>query len=365
MADGQPSQNVKRKSIDLALQGGGAHGAFAWGILDYLLEDGRIDFSCITAASAGAMNAAVMTYGLAVGGREAARESLHNFWQDISHSQFTVDSLTPHFMMDMFPHMQEAKEWFSYLMMGSFTHAVSPYQFNPMNLNPLKDILERNVNFDVLREAGGPQLFISATNVRTCKVKVFACAEVTADAVIASACLPNVFQAVEIGGEFYWDGGFSGNPPLWPLFYDRGSRDVLVVLLNPIERLEIPKTAAEIHNRMNEISFNSSLLQEMRAVSFVQKLIGKDMLKDEYKDHYVDILFHNIRADRYLQDLSVATKYNTDWTFLKSLRDRGRSSARSWLNMAYDKLGVESTVSLRDEFFEANPVALKSSADAD
>ncbi len=342
------------KLIDIALQGGGAHGAFAWGILDYLLEDGRIEFSSITAASAGAMNATVMCYGMTLGGAEKARESLHDFWEDIGRAQFSWDQFVPDVMYDMFPHLQDVKEWSHYLMMGTFTHAVSPYQFNPMNINPLKDILEQHVDFKQLHAGNTSKLYISATNVRTSKVKVFSRGEVTADVVMASACLPNLYQAVEIDGEHYWDGGFTGNPPLWPLFYDRESRDVLVVMLNPIERQQIPKTAAEIHNRVNEISFNSSLLKEMRAVSFVQKLIHKDMLKEEYRDAYVDILFHNIRADQYLQDLSVATKYNTDWMFLQALRDRGRTSARQWLDKSYDKLGVESTVSLRDEFFEAH-----------
>ncbi len=348
-----PNSNSKR--IDIALQGGGSHGAFAWGVLDYLLEDGRLQFASITAASAGAMNATVMTYGLGTGGPAQGRACLENFWRDVSQSQFSFDALKPSILDDMFPHIQEAKEWMSYLMMGSFTHAVSPYQFNPMNINPLKDILLKNVDFDILHECNTSKLYISATNVRTCKAKVFSREEVTADVVMASACLPNLYQAVEVNGEFYWDGGFTGNPPLWPLFYDRESRDVLVIMLNPLERQEIPKTAAEIHNRMNEISFNSSLLKEMRAVSFVQKLIHKDMLKEEFRDHYVDMLFHNIRADQYLQDLSVATKYSTDWKFLTTLRDRGRNSAKDWLNKSYDKIGIESTVSLRDEFFEASP----------
>lgn len=341
----------ERKLIDLALQGGGSHGAFAWGVIDYLLEDDRVDFAGITAASAGAMNAAVMCYGYAKGGSEEARALLDRFWYEISNVKSHL-SLFSNPLLDHLPNWRKATDWFSYSILESFTHAVSPYQFNPLSINPLREILTDIVDFETLQNCQRSRLYISATNVRTGKVKVFQTKQITPDVVMASACLPYLYQAVEIDGEAYWDGGYSGNPPLFPLFYDRETRDLLVVHINPIERDEIPKTSSEINNRINEISFNSSLLKEMRAVAFVQRLISSDMLKNEFKRNYSNILFHSIRADKVLKDLSIASKYNTDWHFFQELKTRGRDTAKLWLEMNYDKLGRESTVDLHEEFLD-------------
>ncbi|NHK28964.1 patatin-like phospholipase family protein [Parvularcula flava] len=349
MADRAASS--ERKLIDLALQGGGAHGAFAWGVLDYLLEDDRIDFAGITAASAGAMNAAVMCYGLAEGGPEAARKHLDRFWYEISQIKSHL-GIFSNPLLDHVPELQRMTDWLSYTMMESFVHAISPYQFNPLKINPLRDILTEIVDFDVLQHCEMTRLYISATNVRTGRVKVFQTRDVTADVIMASACLPYLYQAVEIDGEAYWDGGFSGNPPLFPLFYDRATRDLLVVHINPIRRDDVPKTSTEINNRINEISFNSSLLKEMRAVAFVQRLLNEDMLKDEYRDRYSNILFHSIRADKVLRDLSIASKYNTNWHFFEDLKMRGRETAKLWLNQSYDRIGRESTVDLHAEFLD-------------
>ena len=234
--------------------------------------------------------------------------------------------------------------------------ALSPYQFNPLNLNPLRDVLSRVVDFERLHEGtnGAPpiKLFVSATNVRTGKVAVFRNEEVTADHVLASACLPQLFQAVEIGGEAFWDGGFMGNPSLWPLFYETDVEDLLVVHINPIERHEVPKSVAAIDNRVNEISFNAALLKEMRAVAFVQKLLREGYVKEERAKELSDIRFHSIRADKALADLSLASKYDTSWRFLTELRDRGREVGAAWLDAHWDEVGVRGTVDLRAEFLD-------------
>ena len=267
-----------RKKINLALQGGGAHGAFSWGVLDKILEDGRLEIDGLTATSAGAMNAAVYSYGKMKGGADRAREALHNFWKDISDtgSIFSPVKITP--LEALF--MGEATSSISFQMFESFTRMFSPYQFNPLNINPLKDVLKRHVDFDEIHACKCTQMFICATNVRTNRIKIFKNDEISADAVLASACLPMLFQAVEIEGEAYWDGGYMGNPALYPLFYHTDTDDMMIIHINPIKREEVPKTAPQIYNRINEISFNSSLLRELRAISFIQKLVEEGWIKE-------------------------------------------------------------------------------------
>jgi NTE family protein len=263
------------KTINLALQGGGAHGAFTWGVIDRLLEDGRLDFDGIVATSAGAMNAAVLACGLAEGGLDGARTALTNFWRRVSHAGIW-SPLQPT-VFDRLMQNQTTESSPAFLAFDMMTRLLSPYQFNPFNLNPLRMVLEKSVDFDVIRAAHCPiKLFLCATNVRSGKVKIFDNSEVSIDAVMASACLPFLFQAVEIGGEAYWDGGYMGNPAIFPLIYNCDSRNVLVININPIRRDEIPRTATGILNRINEISFNSSLMREMRAIAFVTDLIDQD-----------------------------------------------------------------------------------------
>ncbi len=339
------------KNIDIALQGGGAHGAFTWGVLDYLLEDGRLNFASVTAASAGAMNAAVMAYGLHLNGPDEARNQLEIFWKKVSEIDSQNNWLSK-FSRNLFPELKKYQEKAQRFGLSAFLQSFSPYQFNPFDVNPLRDIIENQIDFEALRCCQKTRLYISATNVKTGKVKVFKTHEITSDTVLASACLPHLFKAVKIDNEYYWDGGYSGNPPLWPLFYDHETQDVLVVHINPMHRNHVPQTSFDIQNRMNEISFNMSLLKEMRAVAFVQKLINEDMLKPEFADKYSNILFHSIRADKVLEDLSSDTKLKTDWDFLLSLKARGRVMAEQWLTEHYEHVGRKSTVDLREEFLE-------------
>jgi NTE family protein len=334
------------KTVNLALQGGGAHGAFAWGVLDRLIEDGRLSFEGISATSAGAMNAAVLAYGWTQGGPEGARQALAGFWQAVSEAGALYSPYKP------LPWASAIGDWSldhspGYLGMDMAMRVFSPYQLNPLNFNPLREVLERHVDFAALRRHSAIKLFLAATNVETCKVRVFHCEDVTADAVLASACLPHMFQAVQVDGEFYWDGGYVGNPAIYPLIYDCDSRDVLIVHLNPIVRRGCPRSAAEIMNRLNEVSFNSSLMREMRAIAFVTSLIERGKLDEgEAKQ----MLIHSIRADEEMTHYGVSSKLNCDWGFLTHLRDKGRAHAERWMKLHFDAIGERSSVDLRAEF---------------
>jgi NTE family protein len=344
-ASPEVSGGVQVKTVNLALQGGGAHGAFAWGVLDRLLEEERIAFEGVSATSAGAMNAVVLAYGLAEGGCQGARKALANFWRRVSHAAMLsplqpspVDRLLHNHALDWSPVFQ-AFDLMSRMM--------SPYQLNPWNWNPLQRVLEQSVDFERLRARTPVKLFLSATNVRTGKVKVFGNAEITPEAVMASACLPFLYQAVEIDGEAYWDGGYMGNPAIFPLIYGCDSADVVVVHINPIERPGLPRSATEIMNRINEISFNSSLLREMRAIAFVTQLIEQGKVADGSLKR---MRVHAIAADEVMQNLSVMSKLNADWEFLTHLRDDGREHAEAWLAANLDRVGRESTVDLSGRY---------------
>ncbi len=339
------------KTINLALQGGGAHGAFAWGVLDYLLEDGRLKFEGISGTSAGSMNAVVLAYGLHMGGADEARAALERFWRAVSEAgeRYSPIRTLP---------WEQHNGWNNdqgllFQFFKTLTNTFSPYQLNPNNFNPLRDILEEQIDFDRLNTCKKTKLFLSATGVQSGNVKVFNTHEVTADAVMASACLPFLYQSVFIDGEPYWDGGYMGNPALFPLFYNTDARDVLIVHINPIRRVGNPTSQHEIEDRVNELSFNSSLIKELRAVAFVQKLLDEGWLKPEYRDRMKYVLIHSLRADEALKDLSTASKLTTDWPFLLNLRDRGRAAAAQWLADNYDDVGKRQTVDLRAEFLNS------------
>ncbi len=342
------STTGQRKKVSLALQGGGAHGAFAWGVMDKILEDGRLEIEGLSGTSAGSMNAAVAAYGL-IKGPEGAREALHEFWHSISKAgeRFSPLQQTP---WEKFFHGWKIEHSMANHMFKFMSHTLSPYQINPQNFNPLKDVLEACVDFEELEKHSKTKLFITATNVRTGKARVFDAPEVTAQVCLASACLPYLFQAVEIEGEHYWDGGFMGNPVLYPLFYHTESRDVIIVHINPIERPGPPTAIEDIFNRINEISFNTSLIKELRAVAFVQKMMDEGWIKDEYRNRMKYVLMHSIRADNAMSDLSVTTKFAWQWEFLTMLRDRGRAYAQQWLAENYDHVGVRSSVNIHKEF---------------
>lgn len=336
---------IATKTINLALQGGGAHGAFCWGVLDRLLEDDRVSFEGVSATSAGAMNATVMAFGLTQGGRDGAKTALANFWRRIAHAGLTsplqptvVDRLNHNHGLDSSP---------AFMIFDLMSRLLSPYQFNPLNINPLRQALDETVDFRALRQCDGIKLYISATNVRTGKIRVFENKDLSTDAVLASACLPFMFQAVEIDGEAYWDGGYMGNPAIFPLIYGCDSRDVLVVHINPMERPDIPMSAKDILNRINEISFNSSLMREMRAIAFVTKLIDDNQLS---ANNMKRMLIHSIEGGQFMKELSVSSKLNCDWEFLTHLRDEGREQAEAFLADRYSDLNVASTIDISDVY---------------
>ena len=335
--------------VNLALQGGGAHGAFAWGVLDKIIEDGRLTIEAISATSAGAMNAVVFAYGMSIGGTAGAREKLEEFWSEISAAgqlYSPVRTLPWEKALQAFGCYSEFSPTF--IAFQALTHLFSPYQLNPFNFNPLRDVLTKVVDFDALCQCNETaRIYLSATNVRTGKIKVFQNADLSADAVMASACLPYVFQAVEIDGEHYWDGGFMGNPAIFPLIYEANSSDVIIVHINPIERKKLPMSSPEIFDRINEISFNSSLMREMRAIEFVTRLIDDGALDDR---KYKRMRIHSIRDDAEMAQLGVATKLNPDWEFLCRLRDVGRRRAEEWLQNNYDRVGRSSSIDLAEVF---------------
>jgi len=337
--------NNKRKPINLALQGGGAHGAFAWGAIDHLLADDRIDIEAISATSAGAMNAVVLADALTDGDRDHARERLTAFWKAIADAGAKYSPVKPLKGWDGKPLPAEYSPF--YWMFDTMLRVFSPYQLNPFNFNPLRDVLNEQVDFEKLRSTKGVNVHLCATNVETGKVRIFNRDELTADTVLASACLPFLFQTIEIEGSNYWDGGYIGNPAIFPLIYGSKSCDVVIIHINPIVRHGVPKTATEILNRINEISFNSSLMREMRAIAFVTRLIAKNKLKaSEMKQ----MLIHSIRDDEVMTAHSVASKMSPDWDFLCELRQSGAEVTKRWMQSHFNDIGARSSVDLEAEF---------------
>jgi NTE family protein len=332
------------KTIDIALQGGGSHGAFTWGVLERLLEVNSLVIEGVCGTSAGAMNATILAYGMHKGGRRGAIELLEKFWRKASEYQKKT-LLQPSWLDKMFG---EGRLDFSpaYMWLDYYTMAFSPYQFNPTDLNPLKSLLEELVDFEELRKTEVIKLFVCATNVRTSRAKIFHTQEISADAVMASACLPHLFKAVEIDGEAYWDGGFMGNPPIFPLIDDTETKDILLIQINPIKTEKIPTTAAEIRDRINAISFNSSLMHEMRRIRFVQRMLELGLNTGKLRDLYV----HCIYPEAEMNHLGVSSKINTDWDFLQKLRKLGRKKADEWLKTNYDQLGQASTCDIGEMF---------------
>jgi NTE family protein len=339
------SRATQKKSINLALQGGGAHGAFTWGVLDALLEDGRIDFEAVSATSAGSLNAVVLAQGLRRGRADEARRALHRFWENVAKAARPGALRHPWFANWMGTLPLECSPL--YWTFETVTRAFSPYQFNPLNINPLRSVIEDAVDFEELRCSQGIKLYLCATNVETGKIRLFDRTQASIEAVLASACLPHLFQAVEIGGEYFWDGGYMGNPAIFPLIYESQSADVLIVHINPIVRAGLPQTSSEIANRVNEISFNSSLMREMRAIAFVTRLIESGKVgPNEMKRMRI----HSIRADALMARYGVASKVDPQWGFLCELRDAGRSETQAWLARHFGQIGRESTVDIEAQF---------------
>ncbi len=328
--------NGKRRPISLALQGGGAHGAYTWGVLDRLSEDDTLDISAISATSAGAMNAVAYAAGHSKGGPEGARRELESLWRRISEASAALSAFGPA----------------GFAFATALQSFASPYDLNPFNYNPLRRLVEDEIDFAAV-QASGLKLFVCATNVETGRARVFARDEINADAVLASACLPQSFQAVEIEGTPYWDGGYMGNPSLFPLIYSGAPRDVLLVILNPLTRPGTPKRAGEIQERLNEISFNASLIGELRAIAFVQRLIDDGMLKEPMMKKYRRLNIHAIRGGQDLIGYGLSSKYDTRWRLLTELRDLGRAEADRWLSECAVHVGTNtSSFDIRKEFLE-------------
>ena len=331
------------KAANLALQGSGSHGAFTWGVLDRLLEDGRIAFDGITATSAGAVNAVVLADGLARGGRDGARERLRAFWKKSSEiaansaiAPSFFDQINPNFGLEHTP---------GFLLNEVLTRIMSPYQLNPLDVDPLRDLLNNTIDFERVRRQKVVKLFLCATNVRTSKVKVFEREELAAEHVLASACMPIKMRAPDIGGDAYWDGGFMGNPAIFPVIYGCDAPDVIMVHLTPTERSEKPTDSRAIIDRMQEIIFNSSLMREMRAIAFVTQLIDEGKMPGGKR-----MYMHLIEAEDVIRDLSGSSKANGTWRLLSHLFEIGRERAETWLKAHYDQLGKETTVDLQAKY---------------
>ncbi|WP_420393786.1 patatin-like phospholipase family protein [Acuticoccus sp.] len=334
---------MNRKTINLALQGGGAHGAFTWGVITALLSSDRVSIRGITGTSAGAMNAAVLASGYMAGGEAGAIERLEAFWRDVSdaarYSPFQrtlLDRAFGNWSLDASP---------TYLAYDLASRFISPAFSNPLDINPLRPIVEAYVDFEAIGRCEDICVFVAATNVWTGKARIFGAGELTVDAILASACVPELFSPVFIDGVPYWDGGFMGNPPLYPLFYNTDVPDTVIVQINPIERRRTPVTAREIVNRVNEITFNSSLLKELRAVRFVTRLIEDGKLD---RDEYMRVRMHRIASDELLP-LSASSKLNGEWAFLRHLHGIGERAATLWLDAHYDDIGERDTIDLGSE----------------
>ncbi len=334
--------------INLALQGGGAHGAFTWGVLDRLLEDGRLRFDAVSGASAGAMNAVVMASGLAEGGPDAARAKLDAFWEAISDAgRATPFALAGLWQTGM---MAGALEPMRRAAMDVASRLVSPYQFNPANRNPLRDVLASLVDVKRLRRDLPIELYISATDVATGRARVFETRELSLDAVLASACLPQLQQAVKVGRRHYWDGGFTSNPPILPLVHGGHARDSLIVQLDPMREAGLPQTPAHITERLNNIIFNASLRQEIAAIAQhrTTPVIGPFTFGRQRRARRHR--FHHIAAGRHTRGLGPGSKLTPDWDLLCLLRDAGREEARRWLTKHLDAVGRRSTIDIDETF---------------
>ncbi len=330
----------KRASVkvDVALQGGGSHGAFSWGVLTRLLEEDWIEITGVSGTSAGAMNAVGLVQGLHDGGRERASKLLERYWLAVSEAaklspirRGPFDKLLGRWSLDYSP---------TYLASEILGRVLSPYQTNPMNVNPLRSIVAKCFDFDVVNAPDSIKLFLCATNVRTGRPKIFRQPEISVESVMASACLPKLFKAVEIDGEAYWDGGYMGNPPLFPLIDETDARDIILIQINPFERKEVPTTAADIDNRLNEITFNGSLIKELRSLGFLWEIIHHEKLD---RVAYRDSRLHVIGAEDELCGLGASSKLNAEYAFLTHLHEVGYKAASDWLDANARYVGKKPT----------------------
>ena len=344
---GRSPQHVK--SVNLALQGGGAHGAFTWGVLDRLFEDGRIWIEAISGTSAGAMNAVVASQGMYDEGGAGARHELERFWRAVSKAgqasplkRGPLDHLTGNWSLD---------SSIGFLWLDLLNRLASPYDINPLGINPLRDLLDEFIDFAKVQDCKDMPIFLSATNVETGRVRVFEREEITLDVVMASACLPFLFHAVEIDGVPYWDGGYMGNPVLFPFIDASPCNDIVIVQINPVTRKGTPTSARDIFNRVNEITFNASLLKELRSINLVDRLIDEGKLS---ATDYRRMNVHIIEANDEMTPLGASSKLNTEWQFLEHLRDIGREAASRFIERHFDDINTRSTVDLTAMFGSAS-----------
>lgn len=336
-----------RKKINLALQGGGAHGAFTWGVADHLLADGRLEVAGISGASAGAINAVIIADGLARGGADEARKRLAAFWRaasaggDLPPLQRAVADR----LFSLLPFAATPVQGWLEAMARTF----SPYELNPLNINPLRDLVDRFVDFEAVR-GGDLELFISTTNVHTGRTHIFPRDKIDADVVMASAALPLLFRAVEIDGVPHWDGGYMSNPPMFPFLQATDADDIVIVQINPVERKMTPRSSGEIMNRLNEITFNSALIAEMRSMEFVNRLIDDGHLpQGAGGNRYRRLNIHRIHLGGLATRLSAASKLNTDFHFFDLLRRAGQRAARRFLDQHFETIGVRSSIDVAAE----------------
>ncbi|ARE38417.1 Ferredoxin reductase [Rhodovulum sp. P5] len=337
------------KRISLALQGGGAHGAFTWGVLDRILQDEEIEIAAVSGTSAGALNGAALKAGLLAGGREAARENLDWLWEQVG---AIGDMRIANWLATVTPGSGTISRLMEYSLPFSFTEAasrmISPYAYGPFYRNPLERIVAQ-FHYDQVCHRSGPAFYVGATNVTTGKIQIFHGDKITTDAILASACLPTLFQAVETTnpetGEIsaYWDGGYAANPALFPLFDPDLPKDIVIVHINPLDRPGVPVTAQDIQNRINEISFNSSLLRELQGLKMVKDLIASGQLE---RGSMKEILVHMIADDDMMRDLSVATKIVASPVILYRLKEAGRAAGDRFLQEIKPRLTRESTLDL-------------------
>lgn len=340
---------IENKKINLALQGGGAHGAYTWGVLDRLLEEERLVIEGISGTSAGAMNAAMLVHGYTQGGNLGAKEVLAKFWRRISDAaaysplhKNPLERMLTGWNMDLSP---------SYHFFDLLSRVFSPYELNPLDFNPMRQIVEEMLDPEAVQSCSMIKLYIAATHVGSGQARIFHCGEITVDVLMASTCIPFLFKAVEIEGEEYWDGGYMGNPAIWPLIYNCESEDVLLVQINPLHKSTMPRTASEIINRVNEITFNSSLTAEMRAIEFVSKLLQAGKLSHE---EYKDMRMHLIYSPEEMKHLNASSKMNADWDFFQHLHEIGYDAADVWLKENWNNIGKKSTLDIHDKFLRSS-----------
>lgn len=335
----------EKKKVSLALQGGGAHGAFTWGVIDRLLEDDRIEIEGLSGTSAGAMNSVAVCQGLISNGNKGAQRVLRQFWEGIAeHGDKGLLKPGP---IDKAMNLYTMYQTPAYMMFDTMIRMLSPYQFNPMDTDPLRDVILKTFDFDVLRREALHKVFLCATHVCDGKIKMFSNKDLSPEVLLASGCLPLIHKAVEVQGEFYWDGGFVGNPAIFPLIYNCEAKDIIVVQLNPTKRAEIPHDVRGISDRLNEISNNMSMMRELRNIKYISDLIDKGDLDSK---KYKRVNMHCIKNEKVFSKLGFSSKLNATSDFIYYLHEEGRKCASEWMRDNMDKIGVQSTLDFDEEF---------------